>query len=64
MADSNIGGGGTDILVPESELGKIDVVDLNFIVDGEEISGNGDGYYVRTKADVKLGPMRGVSAVA
>ena len=39
MADSNIGGGGTDILVPESELGKIDVVDLNFIVDGEEISG-------------------------
>ena len=39
MADSNIGGGGNDILVPEEQLGSIDVVDLDFTVDGEQISG-------------------------
>ena len=39
MADSNIGAGGNDILVPEEQLGSIDVVELNFTVDGEQISG-------------------------
>ena len=39
MADSNIGSGGNDILVPEDQIGRIDVVELNFEVDGEVISG-------------------------
>ena len=39
MADSNIGSGGNDILVPEEQAGSIDVVELNFEIDGEEISG-------------------------
>lgn len=39
MADSNIGGDGNDILVPEDQLGRIDVVEVNFEIDGEVISG-------------------------
>jgi len=39
MADSNVGGGGNDILVPEEQLGSIDVVDLTFEIDGENIEG-------------------------
>lgn len=30
MADSNIGAGGNDVLVPEEQLGNIDVVELNY----------------------------------
>ena len=28
---------------------------------GDECDGDGDGYYVRTKANAKLGPMTGAS---